>query len=144
MPKLYIMCGLPGAGKSTFTKSRPDLNVVNLDSIREELFGDEAIQRNPRRVFSIACERVNMFLRSGQDVIFDGTNVTRRRRRNLMKIFPNNDYVCVWIATELSECLRRNQIRPRHVPDEVIANYARKFVEPTLDEGFCEILKINA
>lgn len=143
MATLYIMCGLPGAGKSTFTTSRPDLETVCMDRIRFELFGDEAVQTNGRRVFEIAMARVKNALEAGRDCVFDGTNTTRRRRRALMQRFSGVRFVCVWVATPLDLCIQRNAARTRVVPVEVIKRYAQNFMTPDLSEGFAEILKIT-
>lgn len=42
-PKLYVMCGLSGSGKSTIAKQivndNPDTVVISTDMIREQLTG---------------------------------------------------------------------------------------------------------
>lgn len=143
MPKLYIMCGLPGAGKST---AAADINAVtvDMDSIRGELYGDPSIQTNPRRVYGIAMARIRATLEAGQNCIFDGTNYTKRRRKCLMKQFDTAEHICVWVSTPLHECLKRNSQRSRVVPVEIIERYAAQFQPPMLNEGFTKIIEIRA
>ena len=42
-PKLYVMCGLSGSGKSTIAKQiandNPDTVIISIDMIREQLTG---------------------------------------------------------------------------------------------------------
>ena len=51
VPKLEILIGLPGSGKSTYCKEKRELNsnsvYLSSDKIREELYGNESIQGNP-------------------------------------------------------------------------------------------------
>ena len=43
-PKLYVMCGLSGSGKSTIAKQitndNPDTVIISTDMIREQLTGE--------------------------------------------------------------------------------------------------------
>lgn len=141
--KLFTMVGLPGSGKSTFSKSRQNCVVVDLDGIRKELYGDEAIQGDGRMIISIAFNRIMVALTEGKDVIFDGTNVTVNRRKQLIKRFSTADHVAVFVNTPVEECKRRNASRSRHVPERVIDRYARQLVAPKLEEGFQEIIIIK-
>ena len=92
---MFIMlCGLPGSGKSTFAKQiikmaesqDKEAYVVSSDAIREELWGDERIQREPEKVFDLAHKRIMHALRADYDyVVFDATNIKRKNRLFLMK-----------------------------------------------------------
>lgn len=55
MPTFYMMCGLPGSGKSTQAKKMAEklnASIFSSDAIRKEKYGDEAIQGNPNKIFS--------------------------------------------------------------------------------------------
>lgn len=141
MATIYIMCGLPGAGKSTYT-NQCNMPVVSLDGLREEFYGDEAIQGNGRFLFSIATQRIQNYIAQNQNCVFDGTNCTRRRRKALMNRFEA-EFICVWISTSFEECIRRNNLRSRVVPYDVIKRYSDSFQIPTIEEGFKKIIKIS-
>lgn len=56
-PKLYVMCGLSGSGKSTIAKQitndNPDTVIISTDMIREQLTGEIGDQSQNDEVFEI-------------------------------------------------------------------------------------------
>lgn len=143
MSTLYVMCGCPGSGKSTYAKEHfPKAVYACADDVRECLYGNAAIQGNPKEVFEVMGEGVKAFLAAGQDVVYDTTAVTSKLRRQIIKKF-NVPTVCIFMNTPVEECKKRNAARSRVVPEEVIDRMARKLTVPTLEEGFSEIKIIN-
>ena len=84
VPKLEILIGLPGSGKSTYCKEKRESNsnsvYLSSDKIREELYGNESIQGNPAEVFTLMQSRAIEALKNGIDVFYDATNLTRKDR----------------------------------------------------------------
>lgn len=142
--KLYTMVGLPGAGKSTFTKAHADCAIICPDEIRAELYGDASIQGDGAKVFAIAFARINAALANGYDVIFDATNITRKARKTVFVKVKNVEHIAVFVNTPLNVCLARNAKRDRKVPNNIIYGMAKKMVAPSVDEGFSKIIQINA
>ena len=61
MAKLYIMVGLPGSGKSTYSKKlSKEINaeIVSSDDIRIELFGIDKKVPNSKKVFKEMRKRI--------------------------------------------------------------------------------------
>lgn len=145
MPTFYILVGLPGSGKSTFAKElsdRYDANIVSSDCLREELFGNESIQGDPQKVFSIAKERIVKNLNDGESVIFDATNVAAKNRtsftREIKSRCPSVRIVCYVVLAPIKDCLYNNKNRERHVPEFVIINMAKRFQIPDKDKEFMD------
>lgn len=88
IPKLEILIGLPGSGKSTYAKEEHESNsnsvYLSSDKIREELYGNESIQGNPVEVFTLMQSRAIEALKSGRDVFYDATNLTRKDRAGIL------------------------------------------------------------
>ena len=96
IPKLEILIGLPGSGKSTYYKEecKSNSNSVYLssDKICEELYGNESIQGNPVEVFTLMQSRAIEALKSGRDVFYDATNLTRKDRAGILIATPKYVY----------------------------------------------------
>lgn len=96
IPKLEILIGLPGSGKSTYAKEEheSDSNSVYLssDKIREELYGNESVQGNPAEVFTLMQSRAIEALKNGRDVFYDATNLTRKDRAGILVTTPRYVY----------------------------------------------------
>ena len=143
-PKLILLCGLPGSGKTFYAEKIKDSYsyIVHLssDAIRKELYGDESIQGNPSEVFSLMQNRAIEFLNNGYDVIYDATNITRKDRASIIAKCPKVAHIechIVWAPIEI--CIERDASRKRTVGKEVIDRMLKRFQAPYYDEGIDEI-----
>lgn len=82
---LTIMCGLPGSGKSTYAQKLPG-KYVSTDAIREFVTGSATCREHDRLVFTLAREMVKYYLKGGEDVVFDATNLTCSERRRVASL----------------------------------------------------------
>ena len=150
-----LMVGAPASGKSTWAKKfaehkaerEEEVYIVSSDAIREELFGDERIQRDPEKVFKLAHERIIKELNIGTGcVIFDATNIKRKNRVALMQKIKkfNCTKRCVVFAEPYDTLRKRNHLRSRSVPEEVIWRMITQFETPLFTEGFNEIEIVNS
>src|SRR3982751_5434830 len=98
MPKLTILRGISGSGKSTWARQQRAV-VVSRDAIRDMLFplhsnDPEAYYQQDKEVLSVCENNVTMvqnssiagLLRGGQDVIVDNTNISFQFVKALAKI----------------------------------------------------------
>lgn len=143
-PILYMTVGLPGSGKSHWcNKHKDELNAVvhSSDAIREEL-GDVNDQSKNAEVFEILHKRIKDDLRSGKNVIYDATNLSRKRRIHFMQHELRDiscEKVCILFATPYEMCLARNFARDRQVPEEVLVRMIKSFETPWFSEGWDDI-----
>lgn len=138
---LIVMCGLPASGKSTYAEWLAESGVfcsVCPDKIRGELYGDENIQGDGKRVFALAHARIEDLGRNKNNVVFDATNIDRKTRKDLVKkMRPHFDIIiCKWFSTPLLLCKLRNAKRERQVSEEVLDSMYERFRAPMIDEGF--------
>ena len=143
MANFYMLIGIPGCGKSTWAEQHKDsLNaeILSSDRIREEHFGDVNDQSHNAEVFTILSKRTHEYLNNGINVIYDATNVNRRRRVNLIKSLPENTYTtAILFATPFVNCCERNNLRDRKVPEDVMWKFYKTFQAPWYGEGFHDI-----
>ena len=143
-PKLILLVGIPGSGKTTYAKKyiEKESNTLHLssDTIRKELYGDESIQGNPAEVFSLMQKRAVEALNEGHDVLYDATNVTRKDRASIIGICPKFAKIeahIIWAPIET--CIERDSKRERTVGKAVIDKMLKRFQAPYYDEGIDEI-----
>jgi putative nucleotidyltransferase with HDIG domain len=134
--RVTLMSGLPGAGKDTWlAKNRPELPVVSLDEIREDL--DMESTGNQGQVIQAAREQCREHMREGRDFAFNATNITRQMRQRWIDLFT--DYGArieiVYLEPKLEDILKQNKKRERKVPDKVILRLLEKTEPPTVMEG---------
>ena len=144
------MCGISGSGKSTYALAYQLVNgceVVSSDDIRAEYGITTFTNSDNQKVFSIAKDRVVNLLSQGHDVILDATNVSVKDRKGALKWvkdLPDVFKRCVVMQVSESTCINRQNDRGRKVPINVIERQSSRFVMPTYDEGFDEILVFRA
>lgn len=133
-PKLFFMCGIPGAGKSTWLENHEDeLDFVihSSDAIREE-FGDVNDQSKNNDVFSILHRRVKEDLLNRKNVAYDSTGLKRKNRLHFLKEIEHIpcEKICMLFATPIEICKKNNANRERKVPEEVIDRMVKSFEVP--------------
>ena len=138
-PRLTVLCGLQGSGKSTYAKSLK-AEVVSSDAIRKEFPG---IKNDT--TFQKVYERINKLLSEGKNVVLDATNITNKSRR---QVFQNVKVpckkICVIFNIPYNICLERVRERNKKgdehfVPEEIVENYYHSFQIPFYEEGWDEI-----
>lgn len=142
-PKMIMMCGLVGSGKSTYAEElaeRYNANIHASDKIREEL-GDINDQSHNNKVFEILHNRIKKDLYYGKNCIMDATNINYKKRMAFLQELNKIpcEKICVFMATPYEECLKNNTKRERKVPQYVIERMYRHFECPHYFEGWNKI-----
>lgn len=149
MSRVILLVGVPGSGKSTLAAklSKKGFVILNADTIREEVWGDAAEQKDPDKIFGILYERLEGLLKQDKDVVVDNTNLSYKLRKQITDRARKAGYsdIQLWLLdVPLEICLERNQKRTRSVPEDVVANM---FIElnrtgcPKTSEGKLVILR---
>jgi predicted kinase len=114
-PSLIMTVGLPRSGKSTWAKQQ-NFPIVNPDSIRLALHGQDFIAEAEPWVWTIAKTMVNsLFLAGHNCVILDATNIMKRRRNEWISSKWNRQFVV--FPTSLEECINRaDKTKPELIP----------------------------
>ena len=153
MPKLYVLVGVPGSGKSTWARDQDwisGIEYVSTDHHVEayatsvgktysEVFNDYM----PTAVELMAAEVVAA-REAGRDIIWDQTSTTVKSRARKFNMLP--DYYAIAVVFESPsrlELKRRLASRPgKEIPDAVLEGMLASFEMPTEDEGFKEIWRV--
>lgn len=151
MLKFIMMVGLPASGKSTLAKNKKEeilknekqkVEIVSSDEIREKIFGNVNVQDYNAEVFKIMKILTLGYLRKNISVIYDATNLSRKRRKNFLdELYRELKDVSfqsevITMLTDYKYCLMRNSERERKVPEESIKKMLCSFQCPTYEEGW--------
>lgn len=145
-PILYIMCGAPSSGKSTWAKnfvneSSNDVKYISRDEIRFSLLKNgEPYFLHEKEVYKKFVNAISQALTDNNDVIADATHLNFHSRFKLFNALHTKgiefNTICVCCVTELHECIERNMKRSgrARVPDEVLKDMYNNLDWPTIDE----------
>lgn len=143
-PRIIVLCGLPGSGKTHKAKELSMRNGrtvhISSDAIRGRLYGNESCQQDHAKVFAIMHEETINALNNGFNVIYDATNITRKNRKEILDKLPcfvSKECIICWAPIEV--CIERDRLRERTVGEAVIDKMLRRFEAPFYDEGFNNI-----
>lgn len=146
---IIFMVGIQGSGKSTQAKilaEKYNAKIFNADTYRINF-----PNANNDKIFTQLYKDAFVALAKGNNIIFDNTNISLKKRTNTIKNirnkFPEEMIVAYIMNTPFEECVKRVKARNEHsplfVPEEVIIKYRNNFETPLLSEGFDKIIVHN-
>ena len=150
MADLYMLCGIPGSGKTTWGRTHSSLcdRYVSRDDIRFYLLKDgEDYFAHEDEVLKLFYERINEALEKGYDVFADATHLTVAARKKFLSNISAKYNKLNIIAFDIPICvaLERNDNREGRsfVPRSVIRRMWNQFEMPTYKEGFNKIYRVD-
>lgn len=153
MPTLYMLIGLPGSGKSTWTANQMfDWNktvVAGTDGYLEKHAKDNnsTYDDSFKVAYKDATKHMSATIadaiENGYNIVWDQTNVMKGARRKKLKSIPDNyRKVAVYFpAPDEDELKRRLASRPgKTISPHIYQDMLKNLEEPSSDEGFDEII----
>ena len=156
MPRLHVLCGLPGSGKSTFAKKLlTQISAIRLanDDWMIELFGTNP----PETEFRVAVRKIETLqwrlaedlLLHGVDVVWDYGVWSKQDRAELFRkcAATGAQFLLYDVQCDFEEAVRRVLARATNNPTaelflnrEAMLAFKSKYEAPSIDEGY--IVKI--
>lgn len=147
MSKLHVLVGLPASGKSTKSKEltkKFNAVIMSSDALRKELLGDVNDQSQNEKLFKELHLRINKLLSEGTDVIYDATNLNRKRRIHLIQNeIKADEYHAYYFNSSFGKCLHNDSQRERTVGFDVLNRMYLTAQIPTIHEGWDNVEYIN-
>lgn len=117
---VYILCGMPGAGKSTFCKNHlPHCKVVSRDLIRVELGYTSSVddkyvgtKYQEQQVTVRENQLIKKYLEAGYDIVLDNMNggpYLKPTIEYIKSIAPEAKIIGYNIVTPLEKCIERRK-----------------------------------
>ncbi|XP_015114383.1 uncharacterized protein F21D5.5 isoform X3 [Diachasma alloeum] len=135
--EVILMVGAPGTGKTHVVRNYlKDYHHINRDKLGS---------------WQKCVAEMEKYLSQGKSVVIDNTNPDPTSRQRFLDAAKSKNIPvrCFLMKTPIEHAKHNNRFReltdPSHmVVSEIIINsYVKNFVEPSMDEGFSEIVKIN-
>ncbi|XP_012288871.1 uncharacterized protein F21D5.5 isoform X2 [Orussus abietinus] len=135
--EVIIMVGGPGSGKSHTVRTYLD-NYIH-------------INRDTLGSWQKCVSMMDQSLTQGKSVVIDNTNPDPETRQKYVKVaqMHNVPVRCFVMKTDTEHSKHNNKFRELtdsthdKVSDIIINSYTKKYVEPSLEEGFAEIVYVN-
>ena len=141
MTSIYVLCGIPGSGKTTLAQELANRHGAVLRSY------DDMPGANTRESMdgSVTREWLNIIhadLMAGKSVVCDGMNLTSKDRLEVLSAI--SDIPCRKVLAfkfvPIDTCIKRNAQRHGRLPYFVIEQAAQKMEPPTGEECWDEII----
>jgi tRNA uridine 5-carbamoylmethylation protein Kti12 len=148
---VYILCGLPGSGKSTWSQKKvkeEDAIIISNDCFRSMLTGSYLYnEKYERLIYESSYFVLVSALKMGFGVIYDEINITKLDRAEVISVIeslqPHCKIICVRFK-DRDDCLDRRMQDSRGISRErwsvIISEMKGKFEEPDLSERFDQIV----
>ena len=152
--RLFLLCGCPGSGKSTWAKNRIckyEGSIISRDQIRFDL-----LEQKGGSYFDHEDEVIDLFIRAiraslkipyPHDVYVDATHLTKRARDQVLRKLDLRDAytIAVWFDVPLEICQARNKMREglAVVPEDTIEGMWKRAIKPSIHD-FDEVWTVDA
>lgn len=149
-PKLYVLVGVPGSGKSTWVANQDwastavhvgtDHWVESEAAARGTTYSAIFDEYMPTAV-RLMVDEVEICWEEHRDIIWDQTSTTVASRLKKTCMLPDYYKIAVVFKTPpMTELMRRLNSRPgKIIPREVVAAMIKNWEDVSEDEGFDEI-----
>ena len=153
MPKLYVLVGVPAAGKSTWVANQnwaPGTAFVSTDQHVEDYARkvgktySEVFKDYMPTAIDLMSKQVIAARKAGVDIVWDQTSTNkaaRARKINMLKDWEYEAIAVVFLTPGPEELKRRLASRPgKEIPDSVMKQMINNFSMPSTAEGFNKVI----
>jgi predicted kinase len=143
--EITVLVGLPRSGKSTYCKTLKnvdDIVVISRDNILMEYAKDgetysevwkKLTDEDQKNIDKELQKRYNTAIKSGDNIIIDMTNMSKKSRKKWLANARGYFKKCVVFPTGIDTCNSRNT-PDKNIPLEILESMAKRFVVPLYDE----------
>lgn len=144
-PIFIMMCGLPGAGKSTLAAKLAEeygAELISTDEICMQLYHTVRIESSKKqKVYHMADQKIQKAIEEDKSIVYDSENISLKRRKAVLTDCLKQKYriVCKLLAVPYEICLKQDRQRKNCVGDKTMRSMISSFTVPYYYEGFEKI-----
>lgn len=138
MPKMIILRGIPGSGKTTFAKQlckEEDYWRINYDELRQMILGELnwtkgfKLYKFESIIETISFELAKSIMTIGYDIVIDNTNLNHSVVNKWQNLGEEYGYEVEIkeMTTPLEICLERDKLRSTPVGEKVIRGMHERY-----------------
>ena len=150
MATLYVMCGIPASGKTTFVETCDMQNIIHVsrDACRfNRISNEDEYFSKEKEVFDDFISEIDANINLGFSVFADATHCNVASRRRLLQSIKSSpsSIEAIWFDTPFETCIERNEKREGRakVPYQAMKNFYNKREKPSFEEGFSTIYTVR-
>ena len=139
MAKMFLMCGHPGSGKSTYARELARKNgyrYLSIDDMYATFNGDPTSHDNKFDVWMTFFRQIHAAEVAGQDIVVDTNAPTRADRYEFLNWFPDFEHHLIWVNALEELCLENNKHRSRVIPEDQMKKLFGIFEIPSPNEMY--------
>jgi len=158
-PKIYVLIGLPGSGKSTWrnkllSSTDEDFAIVSSDDFIDSMAEKEG--KTYTEVFDKYIGAASKHIKDefkkavaqNKSIIYDRTNMSQKSRRGILAQLPKYyEKIAVDFQVSDGELKRRLEAREEEtgkgIPAHVIKSMSSSYNAPTKAEGFDRVINVQ-
>ena len=123
-PLVLMVVGVPGSGKSFFSRQFSDTfcaPLVSYDEVRSTLYGPASFDKSQLEIVKAVMDiHISQLLKTKKTFIIDGIGMTRAERETLRKYIVQQGYdlLIIWVQTDLATAQFRAMKRSKRRKDD--------------------------